>query len=276
MLSNPKQTDAESIAQNWGTQWDYFRLADRFLLKGDAWQFQVSAHYNHRDELQRREFDTDNPIGTTHFYSDDFGGDLAFESRADVFGGRNRLTIGLNLTFEAQTDTNYANLDGNIGPLIAADRTFATNLALYFENQHYLTNFFSILAGFQAVYVQRNYRDRLNSPADGNQSNNEDFRGFSPKLGFLYDWNDRCKAYVNVSGSFQPPSFDQSLETAVDGNQLFRRLDAQTAITIEAGTAGGGGPLSRDLALYPSWGMNQVVVVTNGQRVLLRSINTPK
>jgi iron complex outermembrane recepter protein len=185
MLSSSKQTDSESIAQNWGTQWDYFRLADRFLVNGNDCQLQVGAYYNHRDELQRREFDTENPVGTTHFYSDDFGGDLGCESTADLLGRRNRLTIGLNLTFEGETDTNYANLDGNIGPLIAADRTFAANIALYFENQHYLTNPFSILAGFQAVYVQRNYRDRLNSSVDVNQSNNETFRGFSPKLGFL-------------------------------------------------------------------------------------------
>ena len=276
MLSNPKQTDPESIAQNWGTQWDYFRLADRFLLKGDDCQFQVSAHYNHRDELQRREFDTDNPIGTTHFYSDDFGGELAFESTADVFGRRNRLTIGLNLTFEAQTDTNYANLDGDIGPLIAADKTFATNVSLYLENQHYLTKCFSILIGFQAAYVQRNYRDRLNSPVDGNQSNNEDFRGFNPKFGFLYEWNDRCKAYVNVSGSFQPPSFDQSLETADDGNQLFHRLDAQTAITIEAGTAGEAGPFSWDVAVYRSWVRNELLDLTNGQGFPLGTINARK
>jgi len=276
MLSNPRQTDPESIAQNWGTQWDYFRVADRFLLKGDDCQFQLSAYYSHRDELQRREFDTDNPLGTVHFYSDDFGGNLAFESTADVFGRRNRLTIGLNLALEGETDTNYANLDGNIGPLIAADTTFATNLALYFENQHYLTKCFSILAGFQAVYVQRNYRDRLNSPVDGNQSNNEDFRGFNPKLGLLYAWSDRCKTYVNVSGSFQPPSFDQSLQTAPEGNQLFKRLDAQTAITIEAGTAGKAGPFSWDVAIYHSWVRNELLDLTNGQGFPLGTINAPK
>jgi hypothetical protein len=88
---------------------------------------------------------------------------------ADLFGGRNRLTVSLNSTFEAETDTSYANLDGNIGPLIAADYTWAANVALYFENEHWLTKSFSILTGFQAVYVQRNYHDRLNSPVDGNQ-----------------------------------------------------------------------------------------------------------
>jgi outer membrane receptor protein involved in Fe transport len=113
-----------------------------------------------------------------------------------------------------------------------------------------LAKSFSILTGFQAVYVQRNY-------VDGNQSNNEDFRGFSPKLGFLYQWNNQCKAYLNVSGSFQPPSFDQSLETAPDGNQLFNRLDAQTALTVELGTAGKAGPFSWDLAVYRSWVRNE-------------------
>jgi hypothetical protein len=60
------------------------------------------------------------------------------------------------------------------------------------ENQHHLTKFFSILTGFEAVYVQRNYRDRLNSSVDGNQSNNKVFRGFSSKIGLLYKWNEQC------------------------------------------------------------------------------------
>lgn len=276
MLSNPQQTDPESIAQNWSTEWEYFRLADQLVLNGDAWQFHLSAFYNHRNQLQRQEFDADNPVGIVRYYSDDYGGDLAFESTADLFGGRNRLTLGLNLTFEGEVDTNYANLDGNIGPLIAADYTFAANLAFYCENQHYLTKFFSILTGFQAVYVERNYHDRLDSPVDGNQSNNEDFRGFSPKLGFLYDWTDRCKAYLTVSGSFQPPSFDQSRETAADGNELFKRLDAQTAETVEVGTKGEAGPFSWDLAVYHSWVRNELLDLTNGQGVPLGTVNAGK
>jgi iron complex outermembrane receptor protein len=89
----------------------------------------------------------------------------------------------------------------------------------------------------------------------------------------LYAWNDRCKAYLNVSGSFQPPSFDQSLETSNDGNQLFHRLDAQTAIAVEAGTAGEAGPFSWDVAVYYSWVRNELLDLTNGQGFPLGTVN---
>ena len=57
------------------------------------------------------------------------------------------------------------------------------------------------------------------------------------------------RAINRDSSASGTPSFDQSLETAHDGNQLFRRLDAQTAITIEAGTAGEAGRFSWDVAV---------------------------
>jgi iron complex outermembrane receptor protein len=133
-----------------------------------------------------------------------------------------------------------------------------------------------MVAGFQAVYVQRNYRDRLNSAVDGNQSNDENFKGFNPKFGVLYNWNDRCKVYVNLSGSFQPPSFDQSLETAPDGNQLFNRLHAQTAVTIEIGITGEAGPFQWDLTLYHSSVRNELPDLTNGQGIPIGTVNAGK
>jgi iron complex outermembrane recepter protein len=96
MLSNPTQTSPQSVDQDWNTDWEYFRLADQLVLKGNDWSFRVAAFYNHRNVLQRQEFDDDNPLGIVRYYSDDFGGDLAFESTADLFGLRNRFTAGLN------------------------------------------------------------------------------------------------------------------------------------------------------------------------------------
>ena len=276
MLLNPRQTISESIAQNWSTDWDYVRLADQFVLKGNDWIFRVAAFYNHRNQLQRQEFDADNPIGIVRYYSDDFGGDLAFESTADLFGARNRFTAGLIFTFENETDTNYANLNGNIGPLISADQTFAADITLYGENQHYLTRSLSIVAGFQAVYVERDYRDRLNSPVDRNQTNFEAFRGFSPKLGLLYECDKLWKAYTTLSWTFQPPSFDQSRQAAPDGDELFKRLNPQTGVTIEVGTAGETGPFNWDIVFYHTWLRDELLDLTNGLGVPIGTVNAGK
>lgn len=273
MMSNPRQTDPQSIAQDWSTVWDYERLADQLVLKGSDWQFRVAAFYNHRNVLQRQEFDADNPIGIVRYYSDDFGGDLAFESTADLVGGRNRFTAGLNLGFEDETDTNYANQSGNIGPLISADQTFAANITLYGENQHYLTKSVSVVTGFQAAYVERDYRDRLDNPVDGNQTNFEAFRGFSPKLGLLYEYKQLWKAYSTLSWTFQPPSFDQSQSAAPDGDELFNRLKPQKGVTIELGTKGQVGPFGWDIAFYRTWLRDELLDLTNGLGVPLGTVN---
>ena len=276
MMSNPRQTDPESIAQDWSTDWEYVRLADQLVFAGNDWQFRVAALYNHRNVLQRTEFDDDDPIGIVRYYSDDFGGDLAFESTADLFGGRNRFTAGVNLEFEDETDTNYANLNGNIGPLISADQTFAANITLYGENQHYLTRSISVVTGFQGVYVERDYRDRLNNPVDGNQTNFQSFRGYSPKLGLLYEYEKLWKAYTTLSWTFQPPSFDQSQEAAPDGDELYNRLKPQKGVTIEVGTKGHVGPFEWDIAFYHTWLRDELLDLTNGQGISIGTVNAGK
>ena len=276
MYSNPAQTGLESIAQDWDTIWTYYKVADRFLVKGDDWQLQLGGYWNHRDQLQRQEYDDDSPIGIARFYSDDFGGDAAFESEAELFGQRNRFTVGVLPTFESEADTSYENIDGNAGSIISADKTFAANVVVYAENQHYLTPSLSILTGVQYAYVQRAYWDRLAPPADGNQTNYEDWQSVNPKLGALYDWNEKCQAYVNMSRSFEPPSFDESLETAGDGDQLFNRLNAQKAITIEGGTRGKAGPFSWDMAVYRSWVEDELLDLTDGHGNALGTVNASR
>ena len=140
----------------------------------------------------------------------------------ELFGQRNRFTIGINPTLETETDTNFQNIDGNKGSVISYDKTFAANVSLYTENQHYLTKSFSILTGCQVTYIERAYKDLLDSPVDGNQSNNEEYWSINPKIGALYDWDDKRQVYFNVSRSFQPPSFDESVTTADDGDQAFQ------------------------------------------------------
>ncbi|MGA3172335.1 MAG: TonB-dependent receptor [Chthoniobacteraceae bacterium] len=276
MYQNPTQTTPESIAQNWDTNWAYVRLADQLVVKGDDWQFQLGGYWNHRNQLQRQEFDDDTPVGIVRFTSDDFGGQASFDYTGDLFGQQNRVTVGILPTFEGERDTSYENLNGNAGSIISADDTFASNIVLYGEEQHYFTRAFSVLAGMQLVYIGRNYFDRLNLSADGNQTNDEVYRSLNPKIGALYEFNSDTQGYVNFSRSFQPPSFDDSVTTADDGDQLFDRLSAQRAYTIEAGTRGKYGPVSWDLAFYHSWVQDELLDLTDGHGIVLGTVNAPR
>lgn len=275
LKDNPRQTDPLSVAQNWGFHWNYFRVMDRFVYQGDDWQFLLALSYNHRTVIERDEYEDDFRLGATRYYSDDYAADLAFETTADFLGGRNRLSIGLIPTFEPESDSSYANTGRNFGELLFADRTYYFNLPLYVENQHYFTKRFSVLTGFQGVFVNRVFKDGFKSETLGDQSNEDHFLAINPKLGFAYEWKDKSLIYVNGSRSFQPPSFDESLgiQEGEDGGYVFRQLHSQGAITAEIGTRGEQGPLRWDVALYRSWVKDELLDQNNADGAPLGTIN---
>ncbi len=275
LYAHPRRTNPEAIQQDWNTRWNYYRLMDRFAVRGRDWTFQVSLEWNHRQQSMRDEYEDDFRLGTVRFYSDDYAVDLLFESNAAVFGHQNRFTAGALPTFEPESDSFYANPDGKTGALLFADRTYYLNLPVFAEDQFYLTKQLSLLAGFQAVYVNRVFRDGYRSATLGDQSHDDHFRAFNPKGGVAYQWNDKSLVYLNVSRSFQPVSFDESIgvQEGVDGGQVFRLLEPQHAITLELGTRGEAGPLNWDLALYRSWVHHELLGLNNSQGAPLGTVN---
>lgn len=274
---HPRQTDPQSIAQNWSTRWNYFRLMDRFVFKKDDSQFLLALSYNHRTALEREEYAEDFRRGATRYSSDDYAADLSFESTADFLGGRNRLTLGLIPTFEAETDRSFADETRRLGRLLFSDRTRYLNLPVYLENQHYFGKRFSLLSGFQGVFADRVFRDTFKSPTLGDQSHRDHFFAFNPKVGLAYEWVPRSLVYLNASRSFQPPSFDASLgiREGVDGGRVFNELHSQGAITLEAGTRGEYRGIQWDVALYRSWVKDELLDQNNAQGQPLGTVNAP-
>ncbi len=275
LYANPRGTDPEAIEQDWNTRWNYYRLMDRFAVRGSDWTFQASLEWNHRQQEQRDEYEDDFRLGTVRFYSDDYAADVAFESTAEVFGHKNRFSVGALPAFEPESDSFYANPDGKIGALLFADRTYYLNLPLFAEDQFYLTKELSLLAGFQAVYVNRVFQDGYHSATLGDQSHDDHFRAFNPKGGVAYQWNDKSLVYLNLSRSFQPVSFDESIgvQEGPDGGQAFHNLEPQHAITLELGTRGEAGPLTWDLVLYRSWVHHELLALNNAQGTPLGTVN---
>jgi iron complex outermembrane recepter protein len=109
MNANPQQTEPESVQEKWNTYWAYLRLMDRFLIQGADWTLQLGAYWNYRQFQERQEFDEDTPLGTQKFWSDDFGGDIAFTATGDLLNQHNRFTAGLVPTVELESDSWYAN-----------------------------------------------------------------------------------------------------------------------------------------------------------------------
>ena len=275
LYADPRQTDPEAIQEDWNTRWNYYRLMDRFAVRGRDWTFQVSLEWNHRQQAQRDEYEDDYRLGTVRYYSDDYAADVLFEASAPLFGRKNRFTVGALPTFEPESDSFYANPNGKIGALLFADRTYYLNLPVFAEDQFYLTKQLSLLAGFQAVYVNRVFRDGYRSATLGDQSHDDHFRAFNPKGGVAYQWNDKSLVYLNLSRSFQPVSFDESIgvQEGEDGGEVFHDLEPQHAITLELGTRGEAGPLTWDLVLYRSWVHHELLALNNPQGVPLGTVN---
>ncbi len=277
LYANPRQTNPEAIQEDWSTRWNYFRFLDRFGVNGKDWSFVAALEYNHRQQTQRQEYEDDFRLGAVRFYSDDYALDFTFESTHELLGGKNRFSAGFIPSFEPESDAFYADPDGKFGALLFADRTYYLNAPLFAENQHYFSKQFSLLTGFQAVFVNRRFRDGFRSPILGDQSHENHYWAFNPKVGVAYQWTDQNLVYLNASRSFQPASFDESIgvREGTDGGEVFHNLESQKGITLEVGTRGESGPLRWDLALYRTWLRDELISLNNSRGVPLGTVNAP-
>ena len=115
--------------------------------------------------------------------------------------------------------------------------------AIYLEDQRYVSEKVSLIAGMQAIYVRRHLTDRFNNTDSGNQSAGLDFRTINPKVGAIWEFAEKSQVYANFSRSWQPPSFDNMLDFDDDnppppfgtGSLVFSPLEAQHAWTAEVG-----------------------------------------
>jgi iron complex outermembrane receptor protein len=259
---DPQAADPNAVAQDYDKEWVYFRLADKLSYAKDGHQLDAGVYWWHRDLEEKGFFSpTDLQQGIQKYHSDNVGINLDSITRGDLFGQRNILIIGLVAAMERESDHNSANLAGASGPTIARDVELSVNVPVYAQNQHYLTEDLSVVTGFQAVYALRNFTDLFNDTLSGNQSRKQNFYGVNPKVGTIYEFNDKDQAFLNFSGSWQPPSFDNMVNfgNGPGVSLVYTPLQPQNAWTVELGTRGEQGRFDWDLSLYRSWVHNELL-----------------
>jgi iron complex outermembrane recepter protein len=260
MENTPRRANPLAIVQGWNKNWSYIRLADKLSIRTEEIQFDAGAFWFHRDLENRGFFSPDFRKGIEMFYSDNFGGNLNFASHHELFGQRNTLTIGLSPQFEIEPTQNYENIFGNTGATTARGEGSSLNIPVHFEDQFYIARQLSILAGAQAIFAQRHFRDTFLSDAEGNQSHRQDFFAFSPKIGAIYEINRETQAFVNFSRGWQPPSLDNLVEFTEGpaSSVVYTPLQPQHGWTIEIGTRGEVSRIQCELSLYHSWLRNEL------------------
>jgi iron complex outermembrane recepter protein len=278
MENSPTQANPLAIAQDWNKEWSYVHLADKLSIRTDEIQLDVGAFWFHRDLENRGFFSPDFREGIEMFYSDNFGGSLSFVSRHELFGQRNILTIGLSPQYEHEPSQNYENIFGHTGATTARGIGSSINVPAYLEDQLYLTPRLSILAGAQAIFAERHFIDEFLTDAAGNQSNRQNFWGFNPKLGAIYEINRQTQAFVNFSRSWQPPSLDNLVDFTEGPNSsvVYTPLQPQHAWTIEVGTRGEYSRFQWELSLYRSWVRNELLEINDAFGNDIGTRNVPR
>lgn len=254
--ANPRQAARNAfmkmfdyVDSDWKRDFELFRVANKTTIATgeDAW-LTLSTFYSYKD--------LDHPIlFVIDQVSHDLGLDINHRSEAELLGRKNALTLGFSPVYGIVEDTRFANVLGRRGGQFSDSYQQALNLDFYGENLHYLTDRLAFSLGGQVTYARRDNEDRFPvSPANPDHSSVQDWWGFSPKAGFVFDATETSQWFINVSRSFEPPSFGELTAPAVGGAGLIG-LEAQTATTLEIGTRGetAKGRVRWDVAAYSSW-----------------------
>lgn len=275
LKDNPRQPNAGAVTEDFNKKWDLIRLADKFSLRNDGREFDAGLFWFHRNMEERGFFTADFREGITAFYSDNYGASLNFVTRDELFGRRNIFTVGSSPQLEREVAQNFENLRGHRGQTTALNTGISINVPLYAENQHYLTEKISVLLGMQAIYAQRHFEDHFLSDDQGNQSHEQDFYGWNPKAGMIYEFDAGNQVFLNFSGAWQPPSFDNMVEFEEGPNSsvVHTPLQPQRARTLELGTRGQRGRFEWELSLYRSWLRNELLDLNDAQGNDLGAVN---
>ena len=273
--NDPQQAMQDAIDQDFNKNWTFMRLADKISYRKDGYEFDAGVFWFHRDMDERGFFSPDFAEGITQFYSDNYGLSLNFVVRGELFGRQNLFTIGYLFQLEREVAQNYQNLGGHTGATTARNIAISINSPFYVENQHYLTEKLSLLTGMQAIFAQRHFDDEFDSPFVGNQSQTQNFGGWNPKTGLIYEIDHETQVFMNFSGSWQPPSFDNmvAFTEGPHSAEVYNPLQPQTALTVEIGTRGEHGRFQWELSLYHAWLRNELLELNDAQGNDLGDVN---
>lgn len=261
MEKNPRAANPFAMIQDWNRAWSYIRLADKLSIRIGSSEIDAGVYWFHRDLTERGFFSSDFREGIEMFYSDNLGANFNFVSHAEVLGHRNLFTAGYSPQLEIENTQNFENLFGRAGATTARAEDISVNLPIYFEDQFYAIERLSILSGAHAIFAERHFLDRFLIDPDGDQSHRQDFYGFNPKLGAIYELTDKMQIFSNFSRSWQPPSFDNMVEFGEGENSsvVYTPLRPQHVWTIEIGTRGEWERVEWELSLYRSWLRNELL-----------------
>ncbi|MDB5478519.1 MAG: hypothetical protein JWM96_1014, partial [Alphaproteobacteria bacterium] len=198
--------------------------------------------------------------------STDFGGFSRVEKKFTALNLDHKILGGINYHAGKVDALQFINVRGSRGIQTADTDQKSQNVALYGEGQFHVARDLSLILGGQGLWANRNFINNRNASA----SDEENFTGFNPKIGTLWDVTAASQVFANISRSSEVPTFSELVQQPVVG---FVPLDTQTAWTAEIGTRGSKGNLTWDLTAYHARIENELLQFTTNSTIPATTFN---
>lgn len=262
-LERPKTVPAVNVLNRYARDIHSWRLANRTVLTLDnGLEVEIGAYANDK-KLYHPIFQIIDQNSL------DLGAFTRVKGNWMLADRQNETVVGLNFGHGRNDADRYVNISGQRGAQTANATQRVKNLEIYGENRFYVRPDFSLIAGFQGSFSDRDYTDHFNA------ANNDDtlFRSFNPKVGALWNITPYSEIYAGVTKSSEPPTFSELVQGAIPG---FVPVDLQTAWTAEIGTRGDYGHFSWDATAYRAWVRDELLQFTVTPDVPASTFNAPR
>jgi len=229
--TTPRLANASNVALDQKRDFDLLRVASKTTVRTGptVWDFDAAWTYK----------DLDHPIFQV---IDQLSNDLLLSTVAThnrpLAGRAHRLRVGVLFQRGRTHAANFVNAAGRRAALVSNADQIATNLELFAEDQLALGRGLTLVLGASAGHNRRENQKGFGGVA----SYKLNYDRIMPKAGLRWDARE-VQVFANVSGSYEPPSFSETLT-------LNTARAAQTATTWELGTRGLHGAFRWDASLY--------------------------
>jgi iron complex outermembrane receptor protein len=246
-LNSPRTAAPDNVTNDWQRNIDTLRVANKSTLRLDNTVidfgvFGVDRHLMH-------------PIFQWLDYRyHDYGAFARAVDDRQLWGHRNRFTIGFNILNGTIDANQYVNTGGFKGQQLSSLTQKPENYSFYAEDSFYFLRNVAFVAGTQYLYAVR--EQQVNFSLNGDKSGRSTFSLWSPKVGLLWDVDPTWQVFGNVSRSAEVPSFGESVAPNLLNPNFptipFFDIKPQTATTYEIGTRGRRPDYTWDVTLYRS------------------------
>jgi len=251
-------------SQDWHRDLDSLRLTDKTTWRSGDTQVDVGAYWLYNDLFHPIIWFPFLNLGVIDMLVNDGGVFARYTDTRKIGGSRNTLVAGATASTNKNIYKRFQNPDGSPGAKTADGITRASNGSLYVQDQFWIAEPFSVVAGLNLIYTNRHFDDNFVTDIDGDQSFRAKYVGYTPKAGAIYQVTPTSQVFANVSRSFEPPQFIELLNIRADfvtnnGSVFYNPLRAQRATTSEIGTRGKEGSFAWEMTYYYSWLHREII-----------------